>query len=671
MAKIVLNDVTNLSSISVINANFDKIESELNNKVLYRDNPVGEVNALQSNVDANSKRIYNLPSPILDSEPARLGDLRELVLGGSIGGGGTLTPNANEIPFAPFGTISATNVQAAIEEVFAEAPGTSGGGGGGSGVPNPGGTTVANFSLTSTGPLVNAGGSYFNVADTLPNGWNLGAGRCTLDFQVTFADYFAANPGGHVAVATRYDMAGVNTYVNGQGMTLGNLSGLWPSEGVNTSINTTYLESFAGAASTPLRSHWLWKDSETGVGKDLQDNVLYRVLIDSTQTTDGTRYLRYRTFEWQDERWDIINDTGDVLDSNPLADMTKHALAFAQVFPSNLVPWSINFTNVKVTWGNVAGAGSDLTKTLSKYKAKLEGNLAFVGNGRKVLLNTDSLVDFNTWTAFQNKNVNDNTVVLAKPAGTNKGAYYFSTNSSNANSCLTFASGMRDTEAWLNTGSIGLTTKAPIVISVGGTDRTMVAKETAVEVNVDMEFPVASKAIKLSNAGAVTTWTAFQNLAANSATGVVVKPNGSGTSSTLACINSTTNTYKLASFNVNSASAYIDTYGNGTTAPPVEVRIGGALSGTFSTSGLTMNGATLTIGTTTAVLGGLYNINSTTAKNFAASAFSFDMESLCVGGNIAAFLGGAYSAGSIENVIRPLYCIVSVMLGELRDRKVF
>lgn len=60
MAKIVLNDVTNLNALAVINNNFDKLEQELQNKVMYRDNPTGEPNTLESDVDANGNSLYNV-----------------------------------------------------------------------------------------------------------------------------------------------------------------------------------------------------------------------------------------------------------------------------------------------------------------------------------------------------------------------------------------------------------------------------------------------------------------------------------------------------------------------------------------------------------------------------------------------------------------------------------
>ena len=58
--KLNLPDVTNSNSVSVINSNFTAIEQELQNKVLYRDNPNGEPNTLETALDANGQEIYNV-----------------------------------------------------------------------------------------------------------------------------------------------------------------------------------------------------------------------------------------------------------------------------------------------------------------------------------------------------------------------------------------------------------------------------------------------------------------------------------------------------------------------------------------------------------------------------------------------------------------------------------
>lgn len=63
-------------SIAQMNQNFQDISSEFQNNVLYRNNPVGEPNTMQNNLDMNSNRILNLPSPVSDSEAARFADVK-------------------------------------------------------------------------------------------------------------------------------------------------------------------------------------------------------------------------------------------------------------------------------------------------------------------------------------------------------------------------------------------------------------------------------------------------------------------------------------------------------------------------------------------------------------------------------------------------------------------
>lgn len=58
--KVVLTTITNGNSLSAINSNFTKLRDELQDKVLYRNNPVGEPNALVTDIDANGQDIYNV-----------------------------------------------------------------------------------------------------------------------------------------------------------------------------------------------------------------------------------------------------------------------------------------------------------------------------------------------------------------------------------------------------------------------------------------------------------------------------------------------------------------------------------------------------------------------------------------------------------------------------------
>jgi hypothetical protein len=59
VSKIDLDPIIFGYNLSKINTNFQKVEDELNNKVLYRDSTAGEPNSMSSNLDMNSKSILN------------------------------------------------------------------------------------------------------------------------------------------------------------------------------------------------------------------------------------------------------------------------------------------------------------------------------------------------------------------------------------------------------------------------------------------------------------------------------------------------------------------------------------------------------------------------------------------------------------------------------------
>lgn len=79
MPKIVLPPIASTTDISLINSNIQKIATELNEKVLYRKNPTGQTNTVETDIDANNNRIINLPKPVLAHEAARYGDIKAAV----------------------------------------------------------------------------------------------------------------------------------------------------------------------------------------------------------------------------------------------------------------------------------------------------------------------------------------------------------------------------------------------------------------------------------------------------------------------------------------------------------------------------------------------------------------------------------------------------------------
>ena len=61
MAKITISDIASgYASTSALNASFNAIEDEFNNKVLYRSNPSGEPNQMQQDLDMNNFGLLNV-----------------------------------------------------------------------------------------------------------------------------------------------------------------------------------------------------------------------------------------------------------------------------------------------------------------------------------------------------------------------------------------------------------------------------------------------------------------------------------------------------------------------------------------------------------------------------------------------------------------------------------
>lgn len=76
MAKITLNDLTtNYGSQSLHNTNNATIEDHLNNKVLYRDNPSGEANQMENEIDMNSNKIINLAAGTANADAVNYAQL--------------------------------------------------------------------------------------------------------------------------------------------------------------------------------------------------------------------------------------------------------------------------------------------------------------------------------------------------------------------------------------------------------------------------------------------------------------------------------------------------------------------------------------------------------------------------------------------------------------------
>ncbi len=98
MAKITISDIlAQFASAASINARLQQIEDELNDKVLYRANPVGEPNSMANDLDMAGNDLLNV------------GDLS-----------GITAIVASKVIVTPVGDISSTDAQAALAELDSE-----------------------------------------------------------------------------------------------------------------------------------------------------------------------------------------------------------------------------------------------------------------------------------------------------------------------------------------------------------------------------------------------------------------------------------------------------------------------------------------------------------------------------------------------------------------------
>jgi hypothetical protein len=173
--------------------------------------------------------------------------------------------------------------------------------------------------------------------------------------ELRFLDYFAANPGGgHLVVMLR---------ANIDALTLGN-----PIYGQYRGVGVIFGNVFQTATNEapPWRPHSVVQTWGIGVtsptarflfpesgSRPLQDNVSYQVAIESTLGIDGNRYIGFSIYQLNvgKESYDLVWNTGWILDNNPGVNMQLTNLAMADASTPNLsLPNSISIRGLQVSF---------------------------------------------------------------------------------------------------------------------------------------------------------------------------------------------------------------------------------------------------------------------------------------------------------------------------------
>lgn len=574
------------------------------------------------------------------------------------------TPDSSQIVFRPDDVGGAPQVlQSTVRALIAAS--------GGGGSAPLGGLAISNFTLDQATPSAKV-----IFTDTNSLTWSAGPGRVTVTADFVPTNYFAANPSGHVAIVTRCDTAVIATQVRGTGVWFGNLSGYM---GLPDYTRAMGIETWFNGVGD---GNYLFTDSVTPRNKQLVDGGVYRLIIDSTKTALEQRFVRYRLFQWVSgsrEHWDLITDTGDVLDHNSVADLTQDGLVFGHVLGENLSAWSIPFTNVKVSWGPADEQTAATTHMLNRRGAELDGDLTFT-DSRRIRVAANPGPSLAASTAVQARVTNAATSIVMLPNGTSTTSnIIWSNNSLSTTAYGAVTLGMSGTTALLQTFAL-VDATPDFGIDIGFGTRRLTAAAAGVSLFgatvIDDSIKVAGagsrKILVAYNAGpSLATSTKIQAADTNQPTTVVMLPNGTSSSANMMFSNNSlsTTTYGAVVMGMTGSTAVIETFGYSAANPEIGFNVGASTRiFTVKADGLRMQGATYSIGTTASTLTGLTSTGGAAAVAYTTSAFN--LETFCTDGTLRTFMSASPSNVEVEQVLRGAYCMISSLIQELRTRKV-
>ena len=164
----------------------------------------------------------------------------------------------------------------------------------------------------------------------------------------------------------------------------------------------------------------------------------------------------------------------------------------------------------------------------------------------------------------------------------------------------------------------------------------------------------------------------FQSSTTNAATTLVVKPNGTGVIANHLYSNNSTSssTYQAMIVGMNAGEASIKTLNAGSTDPNFSVYVGSYCAATFNVYGVNIQGnASKNLGTPINFSANITNFGGTNATTFVTTG-TYDVDAACGVGFLATYMGATYNAATVENALRPVWCMLSSLIKELQDKKV-
>ena len=196
--------------------------------------------------------------------------------------------------------------------------------------------------------VLEAGHNVATFEDTGANGIQNKSSRLSIDFDVVFEDFFRCARSGHFGVMERASMelVAVGQY-RGHGAIFGNI---WRASGGTANVPDYrpfgVIESW-GIGIVPDSFGFLLPRSAS---PQLADWVQYKISVQSTRTI--LNFVRYRIhrLDFVRSQYELIFDSGDVLDNNWGVDMTRQAVIFFAVLDETVCPGRVRIINPIATW---------------------------------------------------------------------------------------------------------------------------------------------------------------------------------------------------------------------------------------------------------------------------------------------------------------------------------
>lgn len=261
--KINLPKVNNIGAISVINSNFEKLRQELQNKVLYRNNPDGEPNGLEKTLDANGKDIINV-----DDLRANRIFVDGVELSTALGGGLQGPPGPPGPPGAP-GNASTIGPQGPAGATGPQGPQ------GPQGIQGPQGPTGATGATGATGP----------AGPTGPTG-TTGAPSTVQGPQGTTGAVGAKGDKGD-----RGDVGPAGSDSKSQVLTYGTTVNWDDANGTTARLTLIGPATLAPIANLKPGLHILVVDQDATGGRALSFDAAFKLIDSAAATTANTRTI--------------------------------------------------------------------------------------------------------------------------------------------------------------------------------------------------------------------------------------------------------------------------------------------------------------------------------------------------------------------------------------------